>query len=94
MTYYLTAKEGYKFTTATACKIKGSAANFSVTDATYAKVSLGDLVPGDGKKEITSIDLSVTAPKVGEKPTYTKIDGTGYYSDNGLRPTTIRLTVD
>jgi len=91
VTYYLTAKEGYKFTTATACTINGSAANISVTDATHAKVSLGDLVPGDGKKEITSIDLSVTAPKVGEKPTYTKIDGTGYYSDNGLNGTSTKI---
>ena len=84
VTYYLTAKEGYKFTTATACTINGSAASISVTDATHAKVSLGDLVPGDGKKEVSSVSIYVTAPKDGEKPNYTKIDGTGYYSDNGI----------
>jgi len=91
VTYYLTAKEGYKFTSATACTINGSAASISVTDATHAKVSLGDLVPGDGKKEITSLDLSVTAPKDGEKPDYTKIDGTGYFSDNGLNGVSTKI---
>ena len=91
VTYYLTAKDGYKFTAATACTINGSVASISITDATHAKVSLGDLVPGDGKKEITSLDLSVTAPKDGEKPTYTKIDGTGYYSDNGLNGTSTKI---
>lgn len=91
VTYYLTAKDGYKFNSATACTINGSVASISITDATHAKVSLGDLVPGDGKKEITSLDLSVTAPKDGEKPTYNKIDGTGYYSDNGINGSTTKI---
>ena len=91
VTYYLTAKDGYKFTTATACTINGSVASISITDATHAKVSLSDLVPGDGKKEITGLDLSVTAPKDGEKPNYTKIDGTGYYSDNGINGTSTKI---
>lgn len=91
VTYYLTAKDGYKFTTATACTINGSVASISVTDATHAKISLDDLVPGDGKKEITGLDLSVTAPKDGEKPNYTKIDGTGYYSDNGINGTSTKI---
>ena len=84
VTYYLTAKDGYKFNTATACTINGSVASISITDATHAKVSLGDLVPGDGKKEVSSVSIYVTAPKDGEKPNYTKIDGTQYYSDNGI----------
>lgn len=84
VTYYLTAKDGYKFTASTACTINGTAAAIDLTDHYHAKVSLSNLVPGDGKKEITSLDLSVTSPKDGEKPTYTKIDGAGYYSDNGL----------
>ena len=91
VTYYLTAKEGYKFTSNTKSTINGTSADISVIDATHAKVSLGDLVPGDGKKEITSLDLSVIAPKDGEKPTYTKIDGTGYYSDNGLNGTSTKI---
>ena len=91
VTYYLTAKDGYKFTTATACTINGSVASILVTDATHAKISLDDLVPGDGKKEITSLDLSVAAPKDGEKPTYTKIEETGFYSDNGLNGTSTKI---
>ena len=67
VTYYLTAKDGYKFTTATACTINGSVASISITDATHAKVSLGDLVPDDGKKEVSSVSIYVTAPKDGEK---------------------------
>ena len=91
MTYYLTAKDGYKFTTATACTINGSVASISVTDATHAKISLDDLVPGDGKKEVSSVSIYVTAPKEGEKPNYTKIDGTEYYSDNGINGTSTKI---
>ena len=91
VTYYLTAKDGYKFTSNTKGAINGSTASFVLTDATHAKVSLSDLVPGDGKKEISSLNLSVIAPKDSEKPTYTKIDGTGYYSDNGLNGTSTKI---
>ena len=91
VTYYLTAKDGYKFTTATACTINGSVASISVTDATHAKISLDDLVPGDGKKEVSSVSIYVTAPKEGEKPNYTKIDGTEYYSDNGINGTSTKI---
>lgn len=91
VTYYLTAKDGYKFTTATACTINGSVASISITDATHAKISLADLVPGDGKKEVSSVSIYVTAPKEGEKPNYTKIDGTEYYSDNGINGTSTKI---
>ena len=91
VTYYLTAKDGYKFNSATACTINGSVASISITDATHAKVSLGDLVPGDGKKEVSSVSVYVTAPKDGEKPNYTKIDGTEYYSDNGINGTSTKI---
>ena len=91
VTYYLTAKDGYKFTASTVCTINGTAAAIELTDHYHAKVSLSDLVPDDGKKEITSLDLSVTEPKDGEKPTYTKIDATGYYSDNGLNGTSTKI---
>ncbi|MDD6478725.1 MAG: hypothetical protein PUF48_02785 [Oscillospiraceae bacterium] len=84
VTYYLTAKDGYKFDSNTKGAINGATATVSVTDATHAKVSLSDLVPGDGKKEVSSVSIYVTAPKEGEKPNYTKIDGTEYYSDNGI----------
>ena len=91
VTYYLTAKDGYKFTAATACTINGSVASISITDATHAKVSLGNIVPGDGKKEVSSVSVYVTAPKDGEKPNYTKIDGTEYYSDNGINGTSTKI---
>ena len=91
VTYYLTAKDGYKFTSGTICTINGSAASISLTDATHAKVSLSDLVPGDGKKEVSSVSIYVTPPKDGEKPDYTKIDGNGYYSDNGLNGVSTRI---
>lgn len=91
VTYYLTAKDGYKFNSATACTINGSVARISITDATHAKVSLGDLVPGDGKKEVSSVSIYVTAPKEGEKPDYTKIDGTEYYTDNGINGTSTKI---
>ena len=91
VTYYLTAKDGYKFNSATACTINGSVASISITDATHAKVSLSDLVPADGKKEVSSVSIYVTAPKDGEKPNYTKIDGTEYYSDNGINGTSTKI---
>jgi len=84
VTYYLTAKDGYKFTTATQCIINGAAAALELIDKYHAKVFLKNIVPGDGKKEISSASIYVTTPKDGEKPDYTKIDDTGYYSDNGL----------
>ena len=91
VTYYFTAKDGYKFDSTTKATINGITATVTLTDATHVAVSLSDIIPGDGKKEIATLDLSVTAPKDGEKPTYTKIDGTGYYSDNGLNGTSTKI---
>ena len=91
VTYYLTAKDGYKFTTATQCIINGAAATLEVIDKSHAKVSLKNIVPGDGKKEVSSVSIYVTAPKEGEKPNYTKIDGTEYYSDNGINGTSTKI---
>jgi len=91
VTYYLTAKDGYRFDYNTKCTINGTTATLGRIDTTHITVSLSDLVPGDGKKEITSLDLSVAAPKDGEKPTYTKIEETGFYSDNGLNGTSTKI---
>ncbi len=91
VTYYLTAKDGYKFSSSTRCTINGTAATLEVKDETHIAVSLSNLVPGDGKREINSLDLSITAPAEGAKPAYNKIDGTGYYSDNGLNGTSTRI---
>ncbi len=91
VTYYLTAKDGYKFTTATQCSINGAAATLELIDKYHAKVSLKNIVPGDGKKEVSSVSIYVTAPKEGEKPNYTKIDGTEYYTDNGINGTSTKI---
>ncbi len=40
---------------------------------------------------INQLDLTVTAPKEGEKPAYDKLDGRGYYSDNGLQGSSTRI---
>ena len=40
---------------------------------------------------IDQLDLTVTSPMDGEKPKYDKIDGRGYYSDNGLHGTSTRI---
>ena len=91
VTYYLSAKDGYTFTTSTQCTINGAAATIELTDHYHAKVSLKNIIPDDGKKEMASINLSVTAPKDGEKPSYTKIDSTGYVSDNGSNGTSTKI---
>ena len=43
------------------------------------------------KEPVTKLDLAVPAPVAGEKPDYTKLDGNGYYSDNGLNGTGTRI---
>ena len=91
VTYYLTAKDGYEFTTATQCIINGAAATLELIDKYHAKVSLKNIVPGDGKKEVSSVSIYVTAPKEGEKPDYTKIDETEYYTDNGINGTSTKI---
>ena len=81
VTYYLTAKDGYEFTASTVCTINGTAAAIELTDHYHAKVSLSDLVPDDGKKEITSLDLTVVKPVVAKTPTFAKVDTTQYFSE-------------
>ena len=36
------------------------------------------------EESLTNLTLTVTSPQEGAKPAYDKIDGRGYYSDNGL----------
>ena len=43
------------------------------------------------KEPVTALDLTIPAPVDGEKPDYTKLDGDGYYSDNGLNGTSTRI---
>lgn len=90
--YYLTAKDNYLFS-GTKYYMNGKQVSVisSNGEKTQVVVALTNLLPGDGKKEISSIDLVVAAPADGEKPNYTKIEGTGYYSDNGSIGSSTRI---
>ena len=59
--------------------LKGTA-TIELTDDSHAKVSLKNIIPDDGKKEVSSVSVYITDPKDGEKPDYTKIDGEEYAS--------------
>ena len=93
--YMLSSKDGYTFTNNTKFTINGQNAKVDALivyyDSSNVGIYLDGLVPGDGKKEIGTLDLSVTAPKDGDKPDYTKIDGTGYYSDNGINGSSTKI---
>ena len=91
VTYYLTAKDSYQFTAATQCTINGAAATIELTDNYHAQVSLKNIIPDDGKKEVPSVSIYVTDPKDGEKPNYTRIDGEEYYSDNASNGTSTKI---
>ncbi|MBQ4036730.1 MAG: hypothetical protein IJC84_01230 [Clostridia bacterium] len=85
----LQAKDTYYFDARMSAKINGVKASIIALETNGDKgivifVYLTGITPGDGKKVVESIDLNVPAPKDGEKPVYTKLEGTGYYSDNGL----------
>lgn len=60
--------------------------------ALIASVIAPTLTAFAAKEEvIDQLDLTVTSPMDGEKPKYDKIDGRGYYSDNGLLGTSTRI---
>ena len=65
--------------------------NYSAVGRRKKAVARVRLVPGDGKTALDSLNLTVTAPADGAKPDYTKIDGTGYYSDNGINGSSTRI---
>lgn len=90
--YHLVAKENCWFN-GTKYYINGKQVSVISSNAGMTEVVVGltDLIPSDGKKSIDVVELTVTAPKDGEKPNYTKIDGTGYYSDNGLNGTSTKI---
>ena len=93
--YCITPKEGYLFTDTTKYYINGRipVLEFLTLDdgKSAVKMTLVNLVPTDAIKVINSLDLSVTAPKDGEKPDFSKIDDTGYYSDNGINGTSTKI---
>ena len=92
VTYHLVAKENYQFN-GTKYYINGQRVDFKSSNMGQTEVVLEwkDIVPDDGKTELKELDLSVPVPKEGEKPDYTKLSGTGYYSDNGLNGSSTRI---
>ena len=92
VTYYLTAKENYQFN-GTKYYINGERVEFKSSNMgqTQVVLEMKDLVPDDGKTEVSQLDLSVPEPADGEKPSYAKLEGTGYYSDNGAHGTSTRI---
>lgn len=90
--YNLVAKENCWFN-GTKYYVNGKQVSVISSNAGMTEVVVGltDLIPGDGKKLIDAVELTITAPRHGEKPNYTKIDGTGYYSDNGLNGTSTKI---
>lgn len=96
VTYILEAKDGYYFhLNNTKATVNGKAAEVSLgivegnNKSTCLLVTLGGIVPGDGKKEITALNLSVTAPIADAKPDYTKLDAKEYSSVNNTSSTKI-----
>ena len=95
---YLDAKDGYIFNTETTrVYINGQKADCAAVvnkgnnRTNVLAVSLTGIIPKDGKEEIKLVELNVNAPKDGEKPSYTKIDATGYFSDNGINGTSTKI---
>lgn len=92
VTYRLTAKENYQFN-GTKYYINGQRVEFKSSNMGQTEVvlELKDLIPDDKKIELNELALSVPTPKEGEKPDYTKLTGTGYYSDNGVYGSSTRI---
>lgn len=82
LTYTLYPKAGYSFALDVRATINGQNAIVS-HKGSYIMVALENIVPKSNKQDITSLSLTITAPAAGNKPDFTKITGTGYYSDNG-----------
>ncbi|MBQ3231157.1 MAG: hypothetical protein IJB49_09110, partial [Clostridia bacterium] len=88
VSYTLYAKDGYKFANNVTATINGQKATVS-GGGSIITVTLSGLVPASNKTQLSSINISVPAPEDGNKPSFDKIDGTGYYSDNSGNPVAI-----
>ena len=76
---FLTAKDGFSFTTGTSAKVNGEYAKISIDEEGHLRVAYNfSKLP----KEITSVSITLDAPVAGAKPDYTAIHPTGanYYS--------------
>lgn len=82
VTYTLYPKEGYEFALDVQATINGQTAVVS-HKGSYIMIMLKNITPKSNKQDISTLNLTITAPAAGNKPDFTKITGTGYYSDNG-----------
>lgn len=82
LAYTLYPKTGYSFALDVQVTINGQTATVS-HKGSYIMVMLQNIVPKSNKQDISTLSLTVTAPTAGNKPGFDKIQGTGYYSDNG-----------
>lgn len=79
------------FTSETTGTINGKSAQLQQLQADGCSVVLVYNFAEILKEPVTELDLTIPAPVDGEKPDYTKLDGEGYYSDNGLNGTSTRI---
>ncbi len=82
VTYTLYPKSGYKFTSSTTATINGQKATVRLIEG-YLFVMLTGLKPTVPVTTISKTELTITAPAVGQKPSFTQITGTGFASENG-----------
>ncbi len=83
---YLTAKEGYYFSSNTTAKVNGQAAAVSLSEGQLKIEYTFPALEGDITDLISSVSISLDAPVVGAKPDYTAEFpvGANYYSDKKI----------
>lgn len=86
----LIPKGNFEFADNVTAKINGSVATVEACDDGSILV-VANITSQKKDEVINQLDISVTAPTEGEKPAYAKIDGVGYYSDNGLQGVSTRI---
>jgi len=86
----LLPKGNFAFASNITAKVNGNTAHIETYDDGSILVT-ATLTSAKKDVIIDQLSLNVTAPEDGAKPSYTKIDGTGYFSDNGLHGTSTKI---
>ncbi len=86
----LLPKGNFEFGTNITATINGKTATVETYDDGSILV-VATLTSAKKEEEISQLNLSVTAPADGAKPSFDKIDGIGYYSDNGINGTSTKI---
>lgn len=81
ITYTLFPKDGYQFTSSTTATINGQKAAVE-KKGDYLFVTLSGLKPTVPVTTIGKVELTITAPAVGQKPAFTKITGDAFESNS------------